>query len=144
MRAAVIEDGVVTNFIEVSALDVLSGLVEAEDLAVGNPWEGEVSVQAPLPPVPVVPPTVPEYIAAIQIRLDDKARERNYDSILSACTYVTSTVPKFQAEGQACVEWRDAVWAQSYALMAQVQGGEIAQPTIPELLAMLPTMEWPV
>ena len=88
-------------------------------------------------------PTVDEYTNAIQAMLDTKAREKRYDNILSACTYVTSTVPSFQAEGQACVEWRDAVWAESYDLMAQVQAGTLAQPTIPELLAMLPEMDWP-
>ncbi len=94
---------------------------------------------------PIVPPmpTIAQYTAAIQAMLDAKAQEKRYDNILSACTYVTSTVPTFQAEGQACVEWRDAVWAQSYDLMAQVQAGTLAQPTIPALLAMLPTMTWP-
>lgn len=88
-------------------------------------------------------PTVAQYTAAIQSMLDAKAQERHYDSILSACTYVTSTNATFHAEGQACVQWRDAVWAESYELMAQVQAGTLAQPTIPALLAMLPAMVWP-
>lgn len=94
---------------------------------------------------PVAPamPTVAQYTAAIQSMLDAKAQERHYDSILSACTYVTSTNATFHAEGQACVQWRDAVWAESYELMAQVQAGTLAQPTIPALLAMLPAMAWP-
>jgi hypothetical protein len=90
------------------------------------------------------PPTEPEYVAAVQAMLDTKARERKYDGILSACTYVTSTNTKFQAEGQACVEWRDAVWAACYELMGQVTEGTLSQPTVAELLAMLPEMEWPV
>ncbi len=88
-------------------------------------------------------PTVPEYTAAIQVMLDSKAHERNYDNILSACTYATSTVAKFKAEGQACVDWRDAVWSKAYDLLAQVQSGAIAQPTLAEILAMLPLMVWP-
>lgn len=96
-----------------------------------------------LSPVVAPMPTVAQYTAAIQEMMDEKAQEKRYDNILSACTYVTSTVPAFQAEGQACVEWRDAVWAQSYSLMEQVQGGTLPQPTIAELLAMLPEMEWP-
>jgi hypothetical protein len=88
-------------------------------------------------------PTVTQYTAAIQAMLDTKAQERHYDGILSACTYATSSVPSFAAEGQACVDWRDAVWSESYALMAQVEGGTLAQPTIAGLLAMLPAMTWP-
>lgn len=89
------------------------------------------------------PPTVPEYVAAVQAMLDAKARERNYDNILSACTYATSTNAKFQAEGQACVEWRDDVWAKCYELMAQVEAHVQPQPTLADLLAMLPPMVWP-
>jgi hypothetical protein len=96
-----------------------------------------------VPPAPVASPQVPDYVTAVQSMLDMKARERLYDSILSACTYATSTQPKFQSEGQACVAWRDAVWAKCYDLMSAVDAGTLAQPTIDELLSMLPTMEWP-
>lgn len=95
---------------------------------------------------PVVPPpplAVPDYVTAVQAMMDAKAQERRYDNILSACTYATSTQAKFQAEGQACVAWRDAVWSKCYELMADVDSGTLAQPTIDELLAMLPAMEWP-
>jgi hypothetical protein len=96
-----------------------------------------------MPPAPPLPPEVPDYVAAVQGMLDAKARERRYDNILSACTYVTSTQPKFQAEGQACVAWRDAIWSRCYELMDQVSSGELSQPTVEDLLTMLPTMEWP-
>lgn len=88
-------------------------------------------------------PTQAQYVDAVQAMLDAKARERNYDGILSACTYATDSIPKFQAEGQACVAWRGAVWDKCYDVLAQVQAGSIAQPSLAELLAMLPTMEWP-
>jgi hypothetical protein len=88
-------------------------------------------------------PAVPGYVTAVQAMLDEKAQERRYDNILSACTYATSTQPRFQAEGQACVAWRDAVWSKCYQLMADVDAGVLPQPTIEELIAMLPTMEWP-
>jgi hypothetical protein len=89
-------------------------------------------------------PAVPQYVAAVQAMLDAKAQERHYDNILSACTYATSTNAKFQAEGQACVEWRDAVWAECYALMDKVMSHMQPQPSVEELLAMLPPMVWPV
>lgn len=114
---------------------------EERDAAVIVPDVGLSGVKAPPAPAPI---GVADYVAAVQVMLDSKARERNYDGILSACTYATSTVPKFQAEGQACVAWRDAVWAACYDAMALVESGAIPQPTVAELVAMMPPLVWPV
>lgn len=81
--------------------------------------------------------------AVVQKRLDEWARERGYESIQSLCTYATSTVPKFQAEGQRGVEVRDTCWQFGYSLLAQVEAGQTPIPTEDELLQMLPPMEWP-
>lgn len=84
-------------------------------------------------------------VAATQERLDAFARTRNYDGILSACTYASSTVPKFAAEGQYCVNARDNTWATLYTLMADVQAGNWAMPTsFDDVEPLLPTLEWPV
>ena len=84
------------------------------------------------------------FVAAIQQRLDDFARTRNYDSILSACTYATSTVAKFKTEGQACVNLRDATWAAAYAILAYVQTGNRPMPSsIEDIEADLPALVWP-
>ena len=81
--------------------------------------------------------------SAIQSMLDDKAKERNYDSILSLCTYATSPTVKFSDEGQAGVAWRDEVWAKGYSILADVEGGNRAIPKANELLAELPDFVWP-
>jgi hypothetical protein len=78
----------------------------------------------------------------IQNLLDNTAKTRNYDGILSACTYATSSNPQFQAEGQACVLWRDAVWAMCYQIMADIENGVRTEPTVDELLAELPQIVW--
>jgi len=81
--------------------------------------------------------------AVVQRHMDTVAQQRNYDTILSLCTYATSTVHRFQAEGQAGVLWRDACWQLGYDLIARVRAGEVSIPTEAELLAMLPPMNWP-
>ena len=87
--------------------------------------------------------TKSQLISAIQSMLDEKAKERGYDSILSLCTYATSTAAKFAAEGQAGVSWRDEVWAKGYAILADVESGARAIPTVDEFLAELPNFAWP-
>lgn len=94
------------------------------------------------------PPPTPEQIiasmtAAVQAHMDTRARERNYDGILSLCTYAASVNPKFAAEGQAGVEWRDAVWAKCYEVLADVQAGTRPTPNAEQLIAELPGFTWP-
>jgi len=79
----------------------------------------------------------------VQGYMDNTARERNYDSILSLCTYATSTNPTFAAEGQAGVEWRDAIWATCYQILADVESGTRAAPDEASLVSELPVFEWP-
>lgn len=78
-----------------------------------------------------------------QQRLDDFAKTRNYDGILSAATYATSTNPKFQTEGQYAVEARDATWAKLYEILAEVEAGARPAPTsYEEIEPELPVLQW--
>ena len=84
-------------------------------------------------------------VASTQDRLDSFARTRNYDNILSACTYATSNVPKFAAEGQVAVNLRDATWAALYQILEEVQVGQREAPTgFSDIEPFLPPLEWPV
>lgn len=83
-------------------------------------------------------------IAATQQRLDDFARTRNYDGILSACTYASSTVPKFAAEGQWAVNARDGTWAALYGIMGEVDTGMRPMPAgFDDVEPDLPELTWP-
>lgn len=84
-----------------------------------------------------------DIVAQTQQRLDDFAHTRNYDGILSACTYATSTVPKFQQEGQYCVTARDQTWAVLYQIMAEVEAGTREMPSdFAEIEPQLPVLAW--
>lgn len=80
----------------------------------------------------------------IQSTLDEKAKERNYDSMLSLCTYATSPSKKFSSEGKAGVKWRDEVWAKGYTILSDVESGERTIPSDDELISELPEFTWPV
>ena len=73
-------------------------------------------------------------LTAVQNMLDNAAKKKGYDSILSACSYAAYPNP-FQAEGQEFVAWRGAVWAKCYEILAEVEAGTRPAPTVPELLA---------
>lgn len=93
------------------------------------------------PPIPIEQ-QLRIYIDAIQKRLDDFARTRGYDSILSACTYATSTNQQFAAEGQRCVELRDLTWTAGYAILADVEAGTRPIPTVEQVMAECPALTW--
>lgn len=99
----------------------------------------------PAPHVPTPEEVQAAVVLATQSRLDAFARTRGYDGILSACTYATSTAPKFSTEGQYAVTARDATWGTLYALMGEVQAGARPMPSgFSEVEALLPALEWPV
>lgn len=81
-----------------------------------------------------------EFSSAIQSYLDSKAQELNYDSCLSVCSYVDTGVARFDCEGAAFRQWRSAVWAKGYEILAQVQSGERGIPTTEELFSELPEL----
>lgn len=100
----------------------------------------------PIYPPPPTPQQIQEAIIIdTQKRLDDFARTRNYDNILSACTYSTSSITKFQVEGQYCVDMRDQTWSKLYEMLAEVIGGTRPIPTSFSVIeSELPVLEWPV
>jgi len=94
-------------------------------------------------PKPTQEEVVQSYISHMQKRLDDFARTRGYDGVLSCCTYATSTVAKFKAEGQYMVDARDQTWSAGYQILAQVESGARTIPSLDELDAELPVLSWP-
>lgn len=83
-------------------------------------------------------------VTATQLRLDTFAQTRNYDGILSACTYATSGVPTFAAEGQYCVDARDATWSALYTILGEVLAQTRPMPeSFADIVGDLPALAWP-
>lgn len=79
----------------------------------------------------------------VQKHLDDWAKARGYDSILSACSYAASKHSVFGAEGLAAVTNRDAVWQKCTEVLNDVKTGKRNAPKLDELIAELPPLVWP-
>lgn len=84
-----------------------------------------------------------EIVSKTQERLDDFAKSRGYDGILSACTYVTSQVPRFSHDGQVAVQSRDATWAKLYEILGEVESNKRPIPSgFGDIEADLPALIW--
>ena len=78
-----------------------------------------------------------------QKRLDDFAKTRLYDGIMSLCTYANSSIPRFAAEGIRGVELRDQTWAALYAILEEVESGARPIPTsFQDIESELPSLTW--
>lgn len=100
----------------------------------------------PPPPPEVLTPSQLQtlVIQHTQNRLDEFARTRNYYNILSACTYATSTFPKFAAEGEYATRARDATWGKLYEILDEVLDGRRMPPErFEDIESELPVLEWP-
>lgn len=130
------DDAVELTAVEYEAL--LRG--QAEGLQIASDDSGRPVLRAF---VPNADQQISIYTDAIQRHLDTFAASRGYNSLLSACSYATSTVPRFAAEGQYCVTLRDQTWTQCYQILGEFEKGLRPAPTLDELLAELPQPEWP-
>lgn len=142
MKFAIIEDGAVIN-VALANEPLADNWIASEGAQIGDLYEnGEfVTPQVATDPERVLAEIVDE----TQQRLDAFAQTRNYDSILSACTYATSTVFKFQTEGQCCVESRDATWQRLYEILGEVAAGTRPLPdNYADVESELPVLAWPV
>ena len=82
---------------------------------------------------------------AVQVALDNFAKTRGYDGIMSACSYSNSTDAQFKLEADYCIQLRDTTWRMGYAILAEVKAGNRPVPTVEELIAELPvgSAKWP-
>lgn len=120
----------------ISIFDAETGL--AEDRAM-TPAE-----IADLEDRPPQSPTIIDYESAIQNLVDSTAREKQFRDGVTLASYIGSTIPKWAAEAQAFVAWRDNVWSYAYGELAKVQAGQREQPTVEQFLTEIAPIAWPV
>ncbi|MCZ7855060.1 hypothetical protein O9X81_00360 [Agrobacterium salinitolerans] len=89
-------------------------------------------------------PTITDYENAIQNLVDSTARERQFRDGVTLASYTASTKPKWAAEAQAFVAWRDNVWRYAYGELAKVHAGQRQQPTVEQFLGEIAPIAWPV
>jgi len=146
IRAARIEQGKVADLWMVPALDCFGDLytlvAASDEVVLGANYSNGVFTN-PLLPLLTREQIIAQHTRAVQQRLDDFARTRDYESILSATSYVTSSVVKFQNEARHAVIVRDNTWTRYFEILAAVRAGARSMPTLDGLLAELPVLTWP-
>lgn len=76
-------------------------------------------------------------------RLDAFAIARGYGSIVSVCTYDTSSVPRYAADALRARTLRDQWWTVLNQIAADVQGGTRPEPaTFDDIAGELPALTW--
>ena len=79
-----------------------------------------------------------------QARIDEFAKARGYGSILSACSYTGSSVPRYANDAAHAIALRDAWWVALNNIMNDVLTGNRAEPTsFDDFEAELPQLIWP-
>lgn len=97
---------------------------------------------APAKPEPTAEEILRTYENAVQAYLDETAQSRDYDNTYTCLSYLSSTDPIWHREANAFNAWRDQVWRKCHEIMNAALSGEVAPPTVEELIAQLPTIDW--
>jgi hypothetical protein len=80
----------------------------------------------------------------VQFRLDAFAKTRGYNSIMSACSYVNSTVESYKIEAEYAVQARDLTWAKLFEIIGEMEAGTREKDqSFQELEKDLPELVWP-
>jgi hypothetical protein len=101
---------------------------------------GNTPEPVPAPPAPTHQEITLTIQTGVQQWLDQTAQSKGYDSAMSCITYLSSSNATFAAEANSMLHWRDAVWNQCYALLAQWTANTPSPlPTVESTIALLPT-----
>lgn len=82
------------------------------------------------------------YEDAVQSHLDATAQSRGYDNTYTCLSYLSSTDEVWNREANAFNAWRDSVWRKCHEILDAVTAGTLPPPTVEELIAQLPKINW--
>lgn len=99
-------------------------------------------VENPAPPAPTPEEIIRGYEDAVQAYLDATAQSKDYDNTYTCLSYLSSTDEIWNKEAHAFNAWRDQVWRKCHEILNAVLAGETAPPTVEELIAQLPVIDW--
>jgi hypothetical protein len=100
--------------------------------------------EEPKKPAPTAEEQKKVYENAVQAHLDATAQTRGYDNTYTCISYINSTDEVWRRESNAFNVWRDSIWRKAHEILNAFMRGEIEQPTIEEVIAQLPTIDWEV
>lgn len=80
---------------------------------------------------------------AVNQHIDATVAQREYNSIDSMPKYLPSTNARYAAEAAAAVAWCTAVWEKVEEIQNEVQSGQRPIPSVTEVIAELPVIQWP-
>lgn len=86
---------------------------------------------------------VASFTDSAQQHLDAFAKTRGYDGIMSAATYINSTIPRYAAEATRALLLRDQWWSTLDTIMVAVLSEQRPVPaSFDEILSELPALTW--
>lgn len=117
------------------------GLVEMDvERAYNGLWY--LAGYVPEKPAPTTEEILNDYEDAVQKHLDKTAQSRGYDNTYTCLSYLSSTDEVWRRESNAFNAWRDSVWRKCHEVMNSALEGAIQPPTVEELIAQLPVIDW--
>lgn len=79
---------------------------------------------------------------SVQSIIDSTAQEKLYDNGLALCGYINSTNEQFRNEAQRFIKFRDDCWVKCYEILDAYNAGEIARPTVSDVIKQMPVFSW--
>lgn len=100
-------------------------------------------VDIPQIPVPTVDDVEKVLANFVKGRLDDFAKSKQYDNILSACSYVNDSNQKYHNEAVQCINLRSLTWDKFSKIMDDIKLGIRPIPNSSlDIENELPKLEW--